>query len=282
MENKNLEEANKGRYNKILALTWSKLVPPLIPSTSEINIYTEIANKLREKLKRKLDILILGATVEFRDWAYEENFNVTVIDKNYEYYKEISDYLRHKNISNTENVIISKWEDMNFENEFDIIIGDLTLGFLQKNKLELFIQKINNSLRNNGLFLGKNFLIPNNYNKVSLEEIAENFNLFKSYYNPISYMIYDLVIHSVNYNNLIDFRLLYNELLKLKDKNLINDEVLKKFEIIKLESQIDLEYNVPTIDEYETLIKKYLNIREIRYGLDIYSKNFPLYIIEKI
>ena len=254
---------------------------PSRPSVSELSIYTEIARKLQDKLKRKLDILILGSTTEFRDWAYEENFNITVIDGNHEYYNEISKYLKHKDIMSTEKLIVRKWEDMEFENEFDIIIGDSAIGNIPKDKLELFIEKLKRALRNHGLFLGKSYFIPNNYIKVLPEEIAKNYSLTKSQHNPYVYMIFDLVMYSTNIDNMVEFDMIYSELLKLRENNLISDEILKEFNEIELLSEMNFKYHVPRINQYETLIKKYFNIKDIKYGLDIYSKNFPLYIIEK-
>ena len=269
-------------WNKDFALLWTKTVGPSRPSISELNIYTEVAHKLENKLKRKIDILILGSTTEFRDWAYEENFNITVIDKNYEYYNEISKYLKHKDVMSIEKVVVCKWEDMDFKNEFDIIIGDLAIGNIPKDKLEVFIERVKKALKNNGLFLGKSYFIPNNYIKILPKEIARNYSLTKCCYNPFSYMIFDLVMYSVNQNSIIDFNILYSELLKLRDSKLINNEILKKFAEIELEAKIDFQFHVPTIVEYEILIKKHFNIKDIRYGLDIYSKNFPIYIIEKV
>lgn len=272
----------KKSWNKEFASLWTKTVGPSRPSVSELSIYTQVAHELQDKLKRKLDILILGSTTEFRDWAYEENFNITVIDANHEYYKEISKYLKHKDIMKIEKVVVCKWEDMDFENEYDIIIGDSSIGNIPKDKLEIFVKRVKKALRNYGLFLGKSYFIPNNYIKILPEGIARNYSLSKSCYNPFSYMIFDLVMYSLDSNNIIDFNVLYHELLKLRDSNLINDEILKKFDEIELESKTYFKYHVPKIEEYELLIKKYFNIKDIKYGLDIYSKKFPLYIIEKI
>lgn len=262
------------RYNENVALLWSELVGPYRPSISELNVYTEICHNLQENFKRKLDILILGSTTEFRDWAYEENFNVTVIDANYEYYKEISKYLKHKNIIKNENVVTCKWEEMNFNNEFDIVIGDLVLGTVEKSKIEIFIKKIHKSLRNHGVFLGKNYLIPNKYIKKSPEEIAKKYILTSSYYNPVFFMISDLVLYSVDENNMIDFKIIYDELLKLKNKNVINNDILNKFKIIKLESRINFKYNVPDQNKYETLIKNILILKILDMDLIFIPKIF--------
>lgn len=46
--------------------------------------------------------------------------------------------------------------------------------------------------------------------------------------------------------------------------------------------KMKFKFYIPTQKEYENLIGKYLNIKSIEYGIDIYSEKFPLYIIEKV
>ena len=163
---------------------------------------------------------------------------------------------------------------MNFNNEFDIVIGDLVLGTVEKSKIEIFIKKIHKSLRNHGVFLGKNYLIPNKYIKKSPEEIAKKYILTSSYYNPVFFMISDLVLYSVDENNMIDFKIIYDELLKLKNKNVINNDILNKFKIIKLESRINFKYNVPDQNKYETLIKNILILKILDMDLIFIPKIF--------
>ena len=51
-------------------------------------------------------------------------------------------------------------------------------------------------------------------------------------YNPFSYLIYDLAMISTN-NNVINFKKIYDTLLKLRKKEIITDKILDSFESIK-------------------------------------------------
>lgn len=109
-----------------MAELWEKVVPPSRPSNSELSIYSEYLKNKQKELKRKVDILVLGSTTEFRDWGYENNCNVSVVDYCREYYSKISNGLKYKN--SNEVVYFKKWQEMNFSNQFDIVIGDLATG----------------------------------------------------------------------------------------------------------------------------------------------------------
>lgn len=274
----------KKEWNSNVALLWTKMVGPIRPTISELYIYTKYAHQLQKKKNRRLDVLILGSTPEFRDWAFEENMHVTVIDASLDYHNQISREIRHKCIieegSKYERVIIKRWEDMDFNNDFDIIVGDLTVGNIQPEKLEKFIQNVEKALRKDGYFLGKNFLVPSEHKIIKPEDLVATYYSERSYCHPFSYLIFYLALYCLNEDNLLGFEDLYDELLKLKEKGLITDETMGCFEEIGWD-KMKFKFHIPTQKEYEKLIRKYLNIRNIEYGMDIYSENFPLYIISK-
>lgn len=111
------------KWTNDVAELWEKVVPPSRPSISELDVYTEYLRILQKELKRKIDILVLGSTTEFRDWGYENNCNVSVVDYCRDYYSKISAGLKYKN--SDEVVYFKKWQEMKFLNQFDIVIGDL-------------------------------------------------------------------------------------------------------------------------------------------------------------
>ena len=268
----------KSHWNEDYADVWDKILPPSKPSQSEIMIYTDIAHKLKNKLKRKIDILILGSTKEFREWAYEEKMNVTIVDFSKKYHDNISKLI-DKNVIKKEKLIIEKWEDINFQEEFDIIIGDSVIGNIAKEKHDEFINKISSALRNNGIFMGKTYLAQTRTKSKRIEEIINEYKNEYYMYNPFSYLIYDLAMISTN-NNVINFKKIYDTLLKLRKKEIITDKILDSFESIKKLGEKGFKFYVLTIKEYELLLEKYMKITNILYGKDIYSKNFPIYIVE--
>jgi len=204
---------NKG-WNSELAHIWTKMVGPSRPTISEINIYMKHIRKLQYTLNRKVKMLILGSTSEFRDLAFEENFDVTVVDCNETYYKNISREIRHKTLLDNEKVIFKKWQDLNFLDEFDVVIGDLVIGNVAPEEFENFISCISNTLKQNGLFLSKSFF------KIATYKVKNPKTLIKEYYegppiHPYSAFAYDLTIYSLDENNLLEFKKQYDILKNL-------------------------------------------------------------------
>lgn len=105
-------------WNKELASLWTKNLPPCRPSWSEMTIYTKYLRERQAQFPhRKIKLLILGSSAEFRDWGHQENMDVTVIDCSKEYHNTIKREMKHKCCE--ERLIVQPWQDMTFENEFD-------------------------------------------------------------------------------------------------------------------------------------------------------------------
>jgi len=83
-------------WGRELATIWTNNVAPSRPSNSEMCVYTKYLRQLRETFRRRIKILILGSTPEFRDWGYEENLIIHVVDKSEDYYNTVSREIRHK------------------------------------------------------------------------------------------------------------------------------------------------------------------------------------------
>lgn len=60
------------KWGKELAICWTRMVGPSRPTISELAIYTKYTRILQSNLNRRLKILILGSTPEFRDWAFKK------------------------------------------------------------------------------------------------------------------------------------------------------------------------------------------------------------------
>lgn len=274
----------KKSWSQDVAQVWTKVVGPSRPTVSELSVYTKYTHELQNKLNRRLDILILGSTPEFRDWAYEERMNVTIIDFSLDYHKKISREIKHKNIleiNDKEKLVVKKWEDMNFEQEFDIVIGDLAIGNVEPKKLEIFISNVANALRKDGLFLGKSFFKPEDYKPILHGQLANEYYSKNRGYHPYSYFVFDLVMNCLDENNMLCFKDLYNEVVSLKTNGLITDTEMECFENIGWDTEMKFVFHVPNIKDYESIINRYMKIEKIEYGMDVYSKNFPLYIIRK-
>lgn len=274
--------ATEKKWGKKLAICWTRMVGPSRPTISELAIYTKYIRILQANLNRRLKILILGSTPEFRDWAFEENMDVTVIDYSEKYHKTISRELRHKCIvdkhESKEKFICKNWIEIDNVDEYDVIIGDLVIGNISPNQLEEFLFKVSVALKKNGIFLGKSFFVPRNYKVISPEDLIRQYYDGPPYH-PYSALAFDLTMYSIDDENVLIFKKQYNELVKLKNKGLIDNETMSYFENIGWDKEMKFQFYVPKVEDYENLVQKYFKIYCIEYGNEIYSDKFPLYIL---
>lgn len=271
-------------WNNELACLWTKMVGPSRPTVSELTVYLEYVHRLMEKKKRRLRMLVLGSTPEFRDWGFEENMEVWVMDANLDYHNTINREIRHKciieNEEYKETVICGFWQDMDFIDMFDIIIGDLAIGNIPPHRLEDFLSRVKIALREDGLFLGKSFFVPRDYKGVDFEELMANY-YNGAPYNPYSLLSFHLTMCCLDENNMLDFKKQYDFLQGLHEKGIVKKETLSYFENVGWDNAMKFKFYCPNVWEYEALVNKYFSIVAVEYGKDIYSPYFPLYIITK-
>lgn len=266
-------------WNSDLATLWTKMVGPSRPTCSELNVYLKYIRELQYSQKRKLKMLVLGSTPEFRDLGFEESMDVTVIDCNVDYHNTINREIHHKTALAREHFLNQRWQDLDVPNAYDIIIGDLVIGNLASEELENFIERVSKSLTNGGFYLGKSFFQLDNYSVTSPVKAIEKYNANPAFH-PYSSMIYDFSIYSID-EELLHFSKMYNIIKKLHSDGLMDDDTFWYFNNIGLDKGMEFTFYIPRFEYYKTLVGKYLTIRSVDYGDDVYSKQFPLLIAQK-
>ncbi len=265
-------------WGKKLAKIWLNYVPPSRPSYSEMCIYTMHLRKIQKKLKKKAELLILGSTAEFRDWGYEQFLNVTVLDFSYDYYLESSIGMRHRNLK--EVLVEKKWQDMDFENKFDVIIGDLVIGNLKPKDVEDFLRKVSRALTKNGVFMTKSLFRKRGASK-NLEEILIEYYTGYTHYHPFTKMMYDLNFSCMNNSELLDFQTMWKKVTDAFRAGILKKDTYDFFSKLGWQHNMKFQFYIPAIDLWESMLKKIFAGYDKRYGEDIYSYDIPVYIIYK-
>jgi len=264
-------------WSKELSHHWTNMTWPNRPSVSELAIYTKYLRNYQNKINSPIKALILGSNVEFRDWAYEENLDVSIMHNNESYHLSTYRELRHKNAPYK--VILNAWQNINFHGEYDFIVGDQLISNLGNSNIEPFIKSVAESLKVNGYFFSKTYFRRSNYKVKEIEEIFANC-MNNKHQNPLSIIGYDLTILCLDKNNYVDFNKMNKIIRWAYKEKLINKEVYEKLSTIGL-SQMNYKFYVPSEEEYEEIVSKYLNIEAIEYTYDVGGENFPIYILSK-
>ena len=270
-------EGSSYLWDKEISHKWTNMSWPNRPSVSELAIYTKKLREFEKNSNSNKSCLILGSNVEFRDWAFEENLDVSIMQNNEEYHLATYRELRHKEAPYK--IIYENWHKLSFNNQFDFVVGDQVISNLGTNKIDEFISNVSKSLKDGGYFFSKTYLKPKDYIDKSLEEIFGKYNKFK-HLNPISYCMFDLTMICLDKNNFVDFNKMDCIIRKAFNENLIDEKTFKTLTNIGL-SSMKFKFYVPIKEEYEEIINKHFIIESIKYTHDVGSENFPIYILRK-
>ena len=179
-----------------------------------------------------------------------------------------------------ETILLEKWQSLHAESQYDIIIGDLAIGNIPPTELEDFLHRVSIALSDDGLFLGKSFFVPKNYKPIHPRELIKRYYEGPPYH-PYSALSFDLTIYSLDDNYMLSFQKQYHELELLYNEGLITSETMSYFDNVGWNHDMKFGFYVPPVELYEELLNRYMSIYSVEYGEDVYSPNFPLYIVTK-
>lgn len=267
-------------WNAQLANVWTKMVGPSRPTCSELNIYLKYIRELQLIRKRKLKMLVLGSTPEFRDLGFEESMDVTVIDCNIDYHQKINREIRHKVALEKEKIQIKKWQEIDDYAEYDIIIGDLITGNIKPIELEEFLKRVADALLPGGFYLGKSFYQLKEYSIKQPKDIVKKYYEHPAYH-PYSTMIYDFSILCLE-DDMLYFDKMFKIIRELYTSGVMDDETFEYFKNIGLDNEMKFSFYIPPLETYLDLLSKYMSIETIEYSNEVYAKEFPLVIAKKV
>ncbi len=261
-----------------LALIWTNNVAPSRPSVAEMCVYTRYLRILQQRIRRQARVLVLGSTPEFRDWCYDENLVLHVVDSNQDYYDTVSREIRHKNI--TEELHISRWEDMSFPLQFDIIIGDLAIGNVDPERFDDFLNNVDRALAQGGLFIGKSFIWSDEEPIIKPKEIIDLYD--ESCIHPYTYINHQLALYCLDRNNyLLDFSQMYRELAALYNSGYIGDKLFSYFTKVGWNTEMKFHFFAPSQKYFVQKINEHLQFLSFEHTMDIYTNVFPIYVAQK-
>ncbi|MFH1448343.1 MAG: class I SAM-dependent methyltransferase [Candidatus Micrarchaeota archaeon] len=180
-----------GVWDEEHALEWRRSFgSPARPTKAECKVYWRELSKLKKDAKT----LLLGSTPEIRDMAFEFGMRLTVIDFKVKNYEELQGLMVHS--PDNETYVNKNWIDMEFQSEFDVVIGDNVLSVLTTPKAKKLVKRIHAALKPEGKWitrvmlydLGGDFISPDTLNgRIALcekkQEIYENLYVpFLAYY----------------------------------------------------------------------------------------------------
>lgn len=163
--------SDKPNWQPTKAEYWHNLPAPARPWASEVAWFETYVQE--KKAQGKLDVLILGSTVEFRSMCHAHGMNVHIIDFSEAFYHILTDTQKERmQHTGPETFYEQNWVTMDLEKQFDLIFGDWVPGVLHTKDYNQFYERTVVHLKQDGLFLGRECLRPDR-TAVNLEEVVK-------------------------------------------------------------------------------------------------------------
>lgn len=275
-----MKDIEKTNWNKKLASVWAKFPSPARPSKGEVTIFKKYLEFQHFQKRRKMRVLILGSTPEFRDFCKADYIDVYCIDINRKVYESLASLVRHKN--KKEKFINENWLKFKTSFKFDVIMGDAVSSMLPVRKYRQFFKNMHRHLGKEALLVirliiqKKEFMISpkkaindfrKNYKKMDINIFTATHNQFFLYYLDKKRSKFSMV-------NLL------KKLQQLYKKGLYTQEEYDK--LLFYYTTNSLTISVPKQEYIEKVLNEFFSVKAKEFSLD-YLSSFcnPIYILEK-
>ncbi len=191
--------------------------------------------KVATRNKKRANVLILGATPEFRDLALKNGCNVVALDQSMAMITKMSSAMKLQNHPN-ETIVTANWLASPLkDNFFDVIIGDLVAVNIPKSLQQTFFKELQRMLKKGGYILLKEMFIIPEIKRRKAEEIIQISRRKKWNIADLLGFLFlysDLGCYDTKTNK-AEFKFLFNEIDRLYQHKKINQteyEALKKMQ----------------------------------------------------
>ena len=263
------------KWDTHIATDWRRAIPPARPSLSELVVFDQYLRRF----PRGSSVLILGSTQEFRDICYCQSLDTTAVDYNAKTFHILGKGLRHPSVAH---LVVQDWRNMEFENRFDVVIGDLAINMMSISEQAIVMKNISNALKKDGLLIHRVWIRqPGRYTRptttfgdILAEHKAErpNADYFFSLALPFIHYFFD------EERKCIDFQIMLQGLREAYRDNLIPKECLRAFE--RPWHRYFMPNWLQTADEVEQMMSHDLAIVSVGFGSDFYSDFCPIYVMK--
>lgn len=184
------------------AQVWDKFPIPARPCPKELAILEKETKKLRVGA-RKLNLLILGSTIEYRLLAKKLGIKPYVADFSRENYEALTNYSKEK--FEGEHFMQVDWLKIEDKNKYDVILGHRPINVISHTQITEFFERMHRALKLGGIFFCRgNIRFPGD--KDNLKELIKKWAFKKDRpYSLFTYIEVKLYFHCADKNGYVDY-----------------------------------------------------------------------------
>lgn len=262
---------------------WRAYVPPCRPSRFDLDVCSAVVAQVRRwRPHCTPNVLILGSTNEFRDWAFEEHCSVTVVDNSRQFHVAISDDRRYKR--SRERLVVQSWETLDLPQRFDLALGDLVVGNVAPSEVAAVLQNVYRALRPRGTFITKSFFARAGIARRGRDvfPLLRRIEELHPLEDPFPHMVYALTLAAVDrHSGMLSFPAMYALLERAFERGYVSARVLRRYRELGWHAGSKIEFYVmPERRWIKTATQVFERVTK-RVGPYSWSKNFPVYLLHK-
>lgn len=258
---------NAQRYSQFVD-AWKRAVFPARPSPEEMVVYDSLMKEFAGK-----QLLILGATPEFRDLGAKHHYSVTCADVNPDMLQGMKQLMTHQNP--TEALVQCNWLNMPFSEEFDVAFAEQSINIVPVAEFKTFLKNVHTALKPGGHLVMK---------IIVRAEQPEADVLKNAPGQHAGYFMAKFIAAFGRYTDrVVSVREAVEYVKNLYSNNKIpqqdHDAFMNAFAAI---GAADLHIHLLQQEQMEALFEEFFTIKEIRYG-DNREKHqeMPIYVLQK-
>ena len=183
------------------AKLWNKFPLPAKPCPEELEIEGKEIQR-RQKEGRKLELLILGSTNNYRSLAKKNGIFPYVADFSKENYDSLTAYSKEK--FENEQFLHIDWLHINEKDKFDVMLGHRCFNCIRPELVKEFFVRMYNALKPGGVFFCRgNVLFPNDEDK--LEQLVDEWAFKKREHPLFTYLEVELYFRCADKEGYVDY-----------------------------------------------------------------------------
>jgi len=257
------------------ARLWGNFKAPVRPSRYDLAACGKYIDAKIKKKGKKVKVLILGSTPEFRDIVLKRKLVPYVVDYHKDNYRAMGLLRKYKG---KEVHIHQDWRKLKLKDKFDIVLAEASLNMLKKKEVPVVLKKVNDLLEDDGLFLNKTW--PKYEKKLTMDSII------KLYRKKYKRMGFKWAMSLYNYSFSCGKGTSVNtkkELLRMKElyeKGILTKAEYGSFLNLGYE-QSNLDIFLPLKKWFDATARKYMKIKKIIYPKQVGCAKIPIYVLGK-
>lgn len=252
---------------------WKYYIGPARASPSDLEF---IKKKILEKGK-DTNILILGATPEYRNLCGELGMGVTLIDfKRYNY-----EYLgREVKNRPKETFYEGNWLNTVLNEKFDIILADNVINVMAKADVPKLLRNVSRMLKVGGLFMPRTYVREKGETYTG-EKAVKEYREERKGQALYSGIVRNMYIAAYDFKKeRVVLRDVWKIAVDMRKKGLMTDEEVMEFSKLSTENR-EFSFFIPEREIHEKALSEFFDIKEIFYGKEEYLRDkLPLYVLK--